>query len=90
MNRVSASVLTTVNAPFRLQMDGPALARCLVDFELAREHPGHVSEFFGEIPLAHQLEFAALHHIPLDRLISLAARFAPWSGEDYPLLTRNA
>jgi len=90
MNRVSASVLMTVNVPYKLQMDGPALARCLVDFEQAREHPGHVSGFFGEVPLAHQLEFAAVHRIPVDRLRTLASRFAAWSGEDYPLVTENA
>jgi len=79
------SVLTTVNAPYSEQLDDAMLAHCLVDIDLAKSHPGHVSAFFGEVPIAQQVEFAAVHHISTDDLKALAIEFSAWSGESYPL-----
>lgn len=85
MNTHLASVLTTVNAPYSDQLDGAALAHCLANIELAKQHPGHVSAFFGEVPLVQQVEFAAAHHIPFAALKAFAVEFSAWSGESYPL-----
>lgn len=85
MGKHLASVLTTVNAPYSVQLDDAALAYCLADLDLAKQHAGHVSAFLGEIPPALQVEFAAVNHIPLSDLKAFAAAFSAWSGESYPL-----
>lgn len=85
MSKHLASVLTTVNAPYSVQLDDAALAHCLADLDLAKQHPGHVSTFLGEVSPAMQLEFAAVHHIPTPDLKAFAAAFSGWSGEHYPL-----
>ncbi|WP_245433296.1 hypothetical protein [Mesorhizobium sp. WSM3866] len=61
MSRYLGSVLTTVNAPYNDQLDEAALAHCLADIDLAKQHPGHVSTFLGEVPLAQQVAFATAH-----------------------------
>ncbi|MFC3320453.1 hypothetical protein [Mesorhizobium cantuariense] len=83
MSKHLASVLTTVNAPYSVQLDYAGLAYCLADLELAKQHPGHISAFLGEVPLALQVELAVVHHIPVPDLKAFAAAF--WSGESYPL-----
>jgi len=85
MNTHMAWVLATVNAPYNDQLDGEALAHCLADIELAKQHPGHVSAFFGEIPFAQQVEFAAAYNIPVSALRAFAVEFSSWSGESYSL-----
>jgi len=85
MNTHLASVLTTVNAPYSDQLDGAALAHCLADLGLAKQHPGHVSAFFGEVSLAQQVEFAAAHNLAVPALKAIAVEFSAWSGESYPL-----
>jgi hypothetical protein len=84
MSKHLASVLTTVNAPYSEQLDGAMLAHCLADIEVAKQYPGQVSSFFGEVPLAQQIEFAAAHHISIDDLKIFAGKFSAWSGECYP------
>lgn len=85
MNTHLASVLTTVNAPCSDQLDGAALAHCLANLDLAKQHPGHVSTFFGEVPLAQQIDFAAAHNLEVTALKAFAVEFSAWSGESYPL-----
>jgi hypothetical protein len=85
MSKHLGSVLTKVNAPYSDQLDGAALAHCLSDIDLAKQHPGHVSAFLGEVPLAQQVEFAIAHQIAIDDLKAFAAKFSAWSGESYPL-----
>lgn len=85
MSKHLASVLTTVNAPYSMQLDEAMLAHCLVDFDLAKQHPGHVSTFLGEVSPSLQVEFAAVHHIPVTDLQAFAVTFSAWSGESYPL-----
>lgn len=85
MSKHVISVLTTVNAPYSMQLDGAALALCLSDLTLAKKFPGHVSSFLGEIPAELQTSFAAEFGIGLDELKALATKFARWSGESYKL-----
>jgi hypothetical protein len=80
-----AIVLTTVNAPYSEQLDAPALAHCLLDQAAAKQVPGHVSSFFGEVEPALQLEFAQLFNIAEADLIASAKAFAAYTGESYPL-----
>lgn len=87
MSKHLASVLTTVNAPYSLQLDDAALADCLADLDIAKQHPGHVSAFLGDVSPALQVEFAMVHHIPIPELKTVAAAFSAWSGERYPLAT---
>ena len=85
MSNHLATVLTTVNAPYSDQLDGVALAHCLSDLNLAKQHSGQVSAFLGEVPLSLQTEFAATFGIDIDKLKALAVEFAAWSGETYQL-----
>lgn len=85
MSKHLASVLTTVNAPYSAQLDDVALAHCLADLDVAKQHAGHVSTFLAEVPPALQVEFAAMHHIRVPDLKAFAAAFSAWSGERYPL-----
>lgn len=79
------SVLTTVNAPYSEQLDGETLAHCLKVGAAAKEKPGHMSSFFGEVPPDAQKEFAALYGISEKALIEAARDFASYSGESYPI-----
>jgi hypothetical protein len=81
----AALVLTTVNAPYREQLDAQTLAHCLLDLAAAKQMSGHVSSFFGEIEPALQLEFAQLFNITKAQLAASAKAFAAYSGESYPL-----
>jgi hypothetical protein len=85
MSKELASVLTTVNAPYSVQLDDAALAHCLADLDFAKLYAGHVSAFLGEVSPALQIEFAVVNHIPVPDLKAFAATFSAWSGESYPL-----
>lgn len=85
MSKHLVSVMTTVNAPYSEQLDGAQLAYCLSDIELAKDFPGQVSSFLGEVPLAQQAGFAAEFGIELEALKAFASDFALWSGETYKL-----
>lgn len=50
MGKHLASVLTTVNGPYSVQLGDAALAHCLADQDLAKQQPGHVRAFLGEVP----------------------------------------
>lgn len=80
-----AIVLTTVNAPHRKKLDAPALARCLTDQAAAREAPGQMSSFFGEVPPKLQKAFADAFDISETELMAAAKAFAEFSGETYPM-----
>lgn len=84
MSKHLASVLTTVNGPYSVQLGEATLAHCLTDLDLAKQHPGHISAFLGEVPPALQVEFAVVHHIQVPDLKAFAAAFSAWSGESYP------
>lgn len=85
MSNIAATVLTTVNAPHSEKLDEAGLAHCLKDPVAARNVPGHMSSFFGEVPPDAQQEFAAAHGIPPEALAHAAKAFASYSGENYPL-----
>jgi hypothetical protein len=80
-----ALVLSTVNAPYSAKLDAQTLAHCLVDLAAAKQAPGHVSSFFGEVEPALQLEFAHLFNITKKQLVASAKAFAAYTGESYPL-----
>jgi hypothetical protein len=80
-----ALVLTTVNAPYSQTLDAQALAHCLLDLTAAKQMPGHVSSFFGEVEPALQLEFAQFFGITEAQLIASAKAFAAYTGQSYPL-----
>ena len=81
-----AVVLATVNAPYSEQLDGKALAHCLVDTSAAKTKPGHMSCFFGDVAPETQKAFAAHFGISEAALLSAAKAFASYSGENYPLI----
>ena len=85
MSKQLASVLTTVNAPYRAQLDGAELAHCLSNIEIAKQFSGQVSSFLGEVPAAEQQAFAHEFGIALSDLKSFASEFAEWSGQSYQL-----
>lgn len=74
-----------MNAPYSVQLEDAELAHSLSNLELAKQHPGHVSAFFGEVSPELQIAFALAHHIPVTDLKAFAAAFSAWSGESYPL-----
>ncbi len=78
-------MLSTVNAPYRKQLDGAGLARCLGDFDLAKAYSGQISSFLGEVPVDDQIAFAAEHGIGIEALKQLASKFGAWAGESYKL-----
>jgi hypothetical protein len=80
-----ALVLTTVNAPYSVQLTAHELAHCLIDQAAAQAVPGHMSSFFGEVSPALQLDFASQHGITPPELKAAAKAFAAYSGESYPL-----
>jgi hypothetical protein len=80
-----ALVLTTVNAPYSKQLGAQELAFCLQNPAAAKNVPGHMSSFFGEVEPALQQQFADWFGIPRAKLVSTANAFAEFSGESYPL-----
>lgn len=80
-----ASILTTINAPYRAKLDAQALAHCLTHPEAAQAAPGHLSAFFGEVSPSLQKIFAREFHISEAMLIAAAKTFGKYSGETYPL-----
>jgi len=83
--KTPAAVLTTVNAPYRDQLDAQALAHFLLDHTAAKQMPGHMSSFFGDVEPALQLEFAHQFDITDAELVAAAKAFAEYTGESYPL-----
>ena len=83
--KTSDLVLTTVNAPYSEQLNAKTLACCLTDAALAKSKAGHMSCFFGEVPVDSQKSFAAEFGISEQSLIAAAHEFAAYSGENYPL-----
>jgi hypothetical protein len=85
MGAFPASVLTTVNASYRKQLDAQALAYCLKNPEAAKAAPGQMSAFFGEVEPELQKAFAGAFLISEAELAAAAKTFAEFSGESYPL-----
>lgn len=79
-------VLTTMNAPHSEKLDEEALVYCLTHKAAAKNKPGHMSAFFGDVALGAQKEFAAHCGISEPTLIDAAKAFAIYSGESYPLV----
>lgn len=79
------SVLTTVNAPYAKQLSAQELAICLKDFGAAKRRPGHMSSFFGEVPLEDQKGFALANGVSEHELLRSAKAFSDYSGQSCPL-----
>jgi hypothetical protein len=80
-----ALILATVNAPYSTKLSAQELAHCLLDHAAARDVPGHMSSFFGDVKPELQLEFANLFGITHSQLAVAAKTFSSYSGESYPL-----
>ena len=78
-------VLTTVNAPYSKPLSAQELVYCLLDTAAAKDHPGHMSSFFGDVKPELQTAFAEAFGITKSQLIEAAKSFSPYSGEQYPL-----
>lgn len=85
MGIFSASVLTTVNAPYSKKLDAQMLAYCLTHPETAKAWPGQMSAFFGEVAPDLQKTFAGAFGVSEAELAHAAKTFAEYSGESYPL-----
>jgi len=83
----SALVLTTVNAPHAKQLSAQELVHCLLDHAAAKDVPGHMFAFFGDVEPELQLEFADHFGIPHAKLIEAAKAFSNYSGGSFPLAT---
>jgi len=81
----TTSVLTTVNAPYSKKLTAQELLYCLLDPEAAKNVPGHMSSFFGEVKPELQSEFAAQFNLDQAQLVAAAKAFSSYSGELYPI-----
>jgi hypothetical protein len=82
---VETLVLSTVNAPHSKQLDAQALVCCLKNPTAAKEIPGHMAAFFGEVEPSLQKDFAHKFGISDAELSVSATAFSNYSGEQYPL-----
>lgn len=80
-----ALLLTTVNAPYKTQLDASELAAALKDGDVAL---GQVSSFFTEIDVETQMAFAAQYGISSDTLAEVAGSFQVWSGQSVALVAK--
>jgi hypothetical protein len=78
-------VLTTVNAPHSKKLTAQQLAHCLLDHQAAKDVPGHMSTFFGDVKPELQLAFADFVNITHSQLAAAAKAFSAYSGEPYAL-----
>ena len=86
-HETQALLLTTVNAPYRNQMDACALATALRNRCV---NVGQVSSFLTEIEVETQVAFAIEHDISVETLEQVARVFQDWSGQSVPLASRGA
>jgi hypothetical protein len=77
-----ATVLATVNAPYREKLTTQALVDCLLHPGMAKAKPGHVSSFFGDVKPALQAAFADEFGISKAQLQAAAKAFELYAG--YP------
>ncbi|WOH80636.1 hypothetical protein RX327_33575 [Bradyrhizobium sp. BEA-2-5] len=82
---IATIVLATVNAPHSKQLDEEALVFCLKNPAAAKEVPGHMAAFFGEVEPSLQKDFAHQFGISDMELVASAKAFSSYSGEHYPL-----
>lgn len=89
MSERFAAVFTTINAPYRRQIDEAELVGCLLGDEIPDPFVGHVWGFFGEVPVEDQLAFAACHDISARALQEKAKQFSIRTGAHFPILDRE-
>lgn len=80
---MQTALLTTVNAPYQMQLDADGLAAALKSGDVAL---GQVSSFFTETAVETQKAFADQHGISADALADVAGSFQDWSGQSVALI----
>ncbi len=83
IRKEQTALLTTVNAPYRSYMDGPALAAALETGDVTK---GQVNSFLTEIDVRAQKGFAKAYGISETALQKTATAYAEWSGRKPALL----
>jgi len=74
------TILSTVNAPYREHIDADQLAECIRNVGEVKKYIGQVWGFFGEVPISHQITFAAHYSMSPKELQAAARRFSELSG----------
>lgn len=77
------SLITTVNVPYRIQMDGDRLVAALRGGEFTQ---GQVYSFFTEIETDKQWSFARHYDMSDDEILSIARSFAECVGHMVDIL----
>jgi len=72
--------MTTVSAPYSKKLSAQELVYYLRNPQAAKDLPGHMSSFFGDVKPAFQYEFAAMFGIPSAELVEVARAFSEYSG----------
>lgn len=85
MSHKFTAVLTTINAPHKVQIDEGVLVQCLLAERIEDKYVGHLWSFFGEVPVDEQISFAAHHSISVAQLRKSVARFSVRSGMIFPM-----
>lgn len=86
MSERFAAVFTTINAPYRRQINEAELVSCLLEDEIPEAFIGHIWGFFGEVPVEEQRAFARCHGISARELKEKAQKFSIRSGAYFPIL----
>lgn len=82
-------VLTTVNAPYREQLDAATLAACLSDLELAKRHSGHISTAHSWVTCRWRCRWSSRSRAGSRRIASRPSPPAFRSGPAHPTHSPN-
>ncbi len=89
MTGLTARVLTTVNASYRVQLSAGELAAKLADLQSASSFDAGVFAFFSEVRLGLQVGFIEQMNVDMEKAMDVARQFALLSGFSLPLVTRG-
>ncbi|MGK6320151.1 hypothetical protein [Sphingomonas sp. DT-204] len=85
MNSVTTKVLSTVNAPYGVNLSAHQLAAKIADPESASSFDASVFAFFSEVKPALQIEFIEAMGVNESKARCVARQFAAKSGLALPL-----
>lgn len=85
MSDVETLVLTTVNAPYGVDLSAHQLAALIADPGSAHEFNASVFAFFSEVSPALQQQFIAGMGVDSEQVSAVASQFARLSGYTLPL-----
>lgn len=85
MKNVAAQVVTTVNAPYGVNLSAHQLAALIGDPKSASEFNAPVFAFFSEVPAAVQKQFLKSMGVDEAQAGKVASQFAKLSGYTLPL-----